>query len=192
MIEKKFTKKGFALLYSILLMSAILFIGVILMNIITKQLIFSTFYRGSETSYYYIANSLINCLNNKPAAFFETSFDLEGNPTDISPKNPSLITCYGQNFNVNMTNNPDGTYTFSSADNTDIIVGSESYKVDFQLTLNIDCLKGSFGLPSTGCDGSSLELTKKNSFTIIATGYNLPSSQSSNPRLVKRSIVSVF
>jgi len=65
---------GFALLYAILLTGAILSVGVILMNIITKQIIFSSVMRNSENSYYYAANSGRECLKhyiNKTDAFFD-------------------------------------------------------------------------------------------------------------------------
>ncbi|MFA5000800.1 MAG: hypothetical protein WC531_01035 [Candidatus Paceibacterota bacterium] len=55
-------KSGFALLYALLITGALVSVGVILMNIITKQLVFSSVGRGSETSYYYLASSGRECL----------------------------------------------------------------------------------------------------------------------------------
>ena len=57
-----FKKQGFALLYAILISGVIALIGVLLVNIITKQLVFSSLARDSEISYYYLANSGRECL----------------------------------------------------------------------------------------------------------------------------------
>ncbi len=69
-------KKGFALLYAILLTSAVLIVGVALINIITRQLILSSLNRNSQTAYYN-ANSIANCLRfyDKVNHFTEFDFD---------------------------------------------------------------------------------------------------------------------
>ena len=73
-MSKLKNKKGFALLYAILLSGAVLAVGVILMNIITKQLSYSSINQKSEVSYYYAANSGRECLEyyagRKPTDYF--------------------------------------------------------------------------------------------------------------------------
>ncbi|MFA6274665.1 MAG: hypothetical protein WCX70_00710, partial [Candidatus Paceibacterota bacterium] len=54
--------KGFTLLYAILLTSAVLVVGVSLINIITRQLILTSLNKNSQIAYYN-ARSVVDCLN---------------------------------------------------------------------------------------------------------------------------------
>jgi hypothetical protein len=92
--------RGFALLYSLLLSGAVLSVGVILMNIITKQLVFSSISRNSEVSYYYLANSGRECLRYYGNDFYTVGFNDSGE-REFSFNNESLsFKCFEQDVNL--------------------------------------------------------------------------------------------
>ncbi|HNZ55581.1 MAG TPA: hypothetical protein PKN73_02570 [Candidatus Paceibacterota bacterium] len=75
-MKKNNNNKGFALLYAVLLTSAVLIVGVTLINIITRQLILSSLNRNSQIAYYN-ANSIANCFRfyDKVNHFTALDFD---------------------------------------------------------------------------------------------------------------------
>jgi len=157
-----YRRSGFALLYAILLTGAVLSVGVILMNIITKQLIFSSVSRQSETSYYYLANSGRECL----VYYLEWTNDIyyteyvsaTENNTIFQPS-PS-INCFGQKISLKSNGNstkPIYTASLEFADNTSL---------DLSIQLNKDCLDDD---SSTTCGGDSL--IGRSSAVILAKGY---------------------
>jgi hypothetical protein len=166
MIEEKikyFVKKslrsrqnGFALLYAILLTGAVLSVGVILMNIITKQLIFSSINRSSEVSYYYAANSGRECLADAIMGDLFVDYDESHN---ASAKSSLTLYCFGQN--IEFTNGGDGVFTPGE----DILFADR--KVDLVVYLNIPCFEG-----LSGCNPSSLNVRERNAYVAIATGYS--------------------
>lgn len=194
--QKYNQKNGFALLYAILLSAVVLMIGVSLMNIIAKQLLFSSFSRGSENSYYYVANSLISCLNNKANTFYQETRDEKGKLIKVEAKlDKKSIKCFGQTLAINGPELKNSVYTYTDNGTQDLQINGKNYKVGFSLAMNIDCIGNFLSFPSTpNCDPRSTngDLTKKNKFVIIATGYNLPASQNNSARMIKRSIVSVL
>lgn len=169
---KIYKNKGFALLYAILLSGAVLTIGVILMSIITKQMVFSSLGKESEITYYYLANSGRECLTFQRKNFlsFGEDFNLE-----IS-KSPVEIEC----FEKKITLSPDisDSNIFSA-----LAVDINGKKVDFRVQFNPNCING--GSCDDG-DGEE-EIIDKYSYIAVAEGY----SGDPGPRVVKRSAVYV-
>lgn len=169
---KIYKNKGFALLYAILLSGAVLTIGIILMSIITKQIVFSSLGKESEITYYYLANSGRECLTSQRGNFLSLndSFDLE-----IS-EDPVEIECFGKNIILT----PDTTdgYIFSA-----LGVNIDDKKVDFRVQFNPNCINGGY---CDDVDGTE-EIIDKYSYIAIAEGY----SGDPGPRVVKRSAVYV-
>lgn len=98
--KSKENLSGFVLLYAILLTGAITTVGVLLVNIITKQLMFSSLNRNSDLTYYYAANAGRECLdywNRKPVGAnhqFRVPF-FPGSPNFNAKANP-FIKCFGK------------------------------------------------------------------------------------------------
>ena len=188
---KDFKNKGFALLYALLLSGAVLTVGVILMNIVTKQLIFSSLNRESESTYYYLANSGRECLLNYASVgqgiFYEISVnDATGDESISFFSSPVEINC-SLAFS---SDNPTGTIILTTSNSTDdypqyVVEGVEiddngvERKLDLSVTFNRDCLLGS-------CEGSNL--IDKSIALLKADGY----SGDSGSRIVKRSAPSVI
>lgn len=141
----KYQQKGFALLYAILLTGAILSVGVILMNIITKQLLFSRLNRESEATYYYLANSGRECLRK---AIIESKFVEVGETSTIIGS--SKINCFNKNIDLSL-----------SADRKTLVAknvrveNASDKQVDFSVTINTDCLDGLNTCSSSGRDSYS-------------------------------------
>lgn len=137
----KYQQKGFALLYAILLTGAILSVGVILMNIITKQLLFSRLNRESEATYYYLANSGRECLRK---AIIESKF-VEVGETSTIIRSSEIINCFNKNIDLSL-----------SADGKTLVVknvgveNAPDKQVDFSVTINTDCLDGLVTCLSSG------------------------------------------
>lgn len=158
---------GFALLYALLLTGAVLSVGVILMNIITKQLIFSSINRSSEVSYYYAANSGRECLADAITKELFIEYDEYYNSI---LKNSLTLNCF--NKEISLTKDSDDKFTSSD-------VTFEGRKVDLVVYVNAPCLDN-----EDGCDLESPDITKKYKYVAIATGY---SDNTGGPRSTKRS-----
>ena len=166
MAHNSIKEKGFALLYSILLAGAVLAIGVILMNIITKQLVYSSLNNQSELAYYYDANSGRECLQHYADKYPSTATEYVNGPFykrtgpatfDFSPE--VTFNCFEQP--VTMTQTPVGgnkvSYTATPVNLPD------KSKIEMTVTFNKDCLAH---LPA--CTGTALE--DKNRVVMKATG----------------------
>ncbi len=194
-------EKGFALLYAILLTGAVLTVGVILMNIITKQLIFSSLNRNSEVSYYYLANSGRECLryfvNKKSTVFYkvEVSEDEEGDPinTIVFKENPQ-INCFvnqsGQSENISLiidnANQQKPTYCSSQDGSTcgevQVKDGLINRKIKLTVQFNKSCMPG-----GSGCGGT--QLIDRAKAVMTSEGY---SNEVVSGRTTKRTAVSVI
>ena len=187
---KDFKNKGFALLYALLLSGAVLTVGVILMNIVTKQLIFSSLNRESESTYYYLANSGRECLWHYASIgegiFYEMSFDNVTKNELITFYSSAVIDCSLASDGAGSPGTITLTTDDSSANHPQYVVeGVEiddngiERKLDLSVTFNRDCLLGS-------CEGSNL--IDKSIALLKADGY----SGDSGSRIVKRSAPSVI
>ncbi|MFA5023195.1 MAG: hypothetical protein WC385_02350 [Candidatus Paceibacterota bacterium] len=184
-----FKNKGFALLYAVLLSGAVLTVGIILMNIITKQLVFSSFNRESETTYYYLANSgrecLLNYASNGQGVFYEITAtdDASGHPIETITFNQTAnIQCSlsGGNIVLNIVNSASAPYPEYKAAGIIIDDNGVTRKLDLLVRFNRECIL-------TGvCDGTDL-LSKSVAF-LVSDGY----SGSSGERIVKRSAPSII
>lgn len=144
----KYQQKGFALLYAILLTGAILSVGVILMNIITKQLLFSSLNRESEATYYYLANSGRECVEK-----IVENNSLVGLDDDLNAyinSGPVNLNCFDRN---DIILSLEGGKTFV-ARNIEVN-GSPDKKVDFSVTVNINCLNEDPSCVQSGKDSYS-------------------------------------
>lgn len=158
-------KKGFALLYAILLTGAVLSVGVILMNIITKQLIFSSVSRQSEISYYYLANSGRECLRHylvdlgdRNNSFYRLK--CPDGVCDLTFFSGAEIKCLGGD--VLLTKGGDPTKpTFSGKLNLD-----SNQVVDFIVQINANCLN-----PNADCSGGENLIDNANA-VMRASGYS--------------------
>ena len=168
--------KGFALLYALLLTGAVLTVGVILMNIITKQLIFSSVNRKSETSYYYLANSGRECL-----AYSLENTDLFFNVNDEGDyEYPASvnITCLGQEIKLDQQPGNTSVAIYSSPS-----VPVEDNK--FSLNLSVEIRKACFE-DRNACNNSGGTLER--AFAVVkAEGGNL-----TGPQQTKRAAVTAL
>ena len=166
-------KKGFALLYAILLTGAILTIGVALMNIITKELVYSSVSRNSEVSFYYIANSGKECLLHHNITGVFAPYNLDTEEYELAGTGFS-INCFGEEIPM-IKNGAE----FSFSGNIDI--DGQPRLVNLSIYKNIPCLNGGM------CSGPAL---KDRFGTVIRVdGF---SGVSGSGRLTKRTIVSVI
>jgi len=168
---KSKNKKGFALLYAILLTSAVLIVGVSLINIITQQLILTSLNKGSQIAYYN-ARSIVSCLD-----FFDNKdYFLEYSETEAgqvdSVKSSAVIRCLAiSNSDLNLNSNQDlenpNVYYFGNSLN---LGNNGSVKLKF--AYNLDHLKD----PTySGCDQIGADETFESSCARIITveGSNL-------------------
>lgn len=173
----KLKTSGFALLYAILLAGAITSVGVILMNIITKQIIFSSLGRSSDIAYYYLASSGRECLVanfNKPNKF--KGFNLSTGKMFF--KDIVEVSCFSD-IPVTFTKIPSMSGLYKYSGSFDI----ESYKVDITLYANENCLKD-----YNDCGGE--DIYHKNTAVIESIGYS--SSEANNPRRLTRKAVTII
>jgi len=182
-------KQGFALLYSILISGVIALIGILLVNIITRQLIFSSLSRDSEISYYYLANSGRECLEynlstNQSSFYRKVMISPPGDlvttyRVDHSP-GPIQISCFATD-DVSLTLDPNSPPDKPAYFVTGMVVheGAVTRYVDLKVQFNESCILGA-------CSGDSL--LDKSRGVITVSGYN----QISGPYATKRTAVSVF
>ena len=166
---------GFALLYAILLTGTILVVGVLLMNIITKQLIYSSIGKNSETAYYYVANSIRECVGyNELSNDKFTLWDDSGLAVPVTDE-PSF-PCLGVDL---VFSEPvlvvEDIYKYFLSNQT-INIGGNNYLVDVDVYKNYPCEN------SSSCSG--VNLYNKYATVIIVSGYS-----QSGPREVKRTTV---
>lgn len=164
-------KNGFALLYALLISGAVLTIGVILMNIITKQLIFSSLNRSSEITYYYLANSGRECLSQAIAKEAAGGFIEEDDKGDIYVYSDDyLLNCFDSLITLIKNGN-----TFSKEYQL-----ADGKIMKLQVQVNIDCIKD-----SSRCAGPGL--IGKYKYVATSEGYSGPAGD----RTVKRTTVYV-
>ncbi len=115
-------KTGFALLYAILLTSVVLLVGVSLMNILTKQIIYSSLNQNSQVAYY-AANAGRECLlfNHKNHSFVNSNQDPYTGDVSFSFNESVSIQCAEVSliFNLAQGENNIGTYTTNNDFNFD-------------------------------------------------------------------------
>lgn len=178
----KTRKNGFALLYAILLSGALLLVGVILMNIITKQLVYSSINKKSEASYYYAANSGRECLMyyavNHPAfdAFFPGNpyfYEINGDGS-YSFVSSNTFNCFGQPITMDQAPPDNGKYTFTT--NSPVSLGDN--KIQLKVVFNTHCLAG---LDPSSCTGDLLE--DKNNVVVWSLGSSNTTGLRSTRRL---------
>lgn len=170
--------KGFALLYAILLSGALLLVGVILMNIITKQLVYSSINKKSEASYYYAANSGRECLmhyaiNNAEEDDFDPSIPHFYNNADYSFLASNTFSCFERSITMTRKSDDGNKVVYE----TDSPVLLDDNKIDLKVTFNRACLDID---PLTLCEGDQLE--DKNS--VVA--WSLGSSNTTGLRSTRR------
>lgn len=175
----KYQQKGFALLYAILLTGAILSVGVILMNIITKQLLFSSINRNSEISYYYAANSGRECLQYHARENFDKFYEYSDNRIEF--KTQATINCFG-NKNINMINVLGSGDIVSYTGN---LVLADGTKIDLTIKFNKSCLV--YPRLNTCDTNNNGDLFKNVEYVVQADGYNA----SAGDRVAKRTAVLV-
>jgi len=174
--------KGFALLYAILLAGAVLSIGMILMDIITKQLVLSSINRNSEISYYYSAHSGRECLKYYISNTDEFYIDEDGT-INYFP-NPTL-RCLGADSALGITmtqieSTDPNKIIYTSSGNISLSNGTAVFlKVEFRKACQ---------LKRQDCTG---ETAIDKAWAIAqADGFNL--ADLNNPRATKRTAISVF
>lgn len=172
----KYQQKGFALLYAILLTGAILSVGVILMNIITKQLLFSSINRNSEISYYYAANSGRECLQyvakNNSDSFYEFL-----NENNVSFKQSATFTCFGESIKMEKDSVPGNIIAYKGK------LDLDKTTIDLSIKFNKSCL-----LHEGPClNDSNGKIFKKALYFIQVDGSNLGSEN----RVAKRTAIFV-
>ena len=118
MVFKRNKKTGFVILYAVIVASVVSLSGILLGNIIVKQIILSSIGRESQFAYYE-ANSVDECIENavNRAQFGFFLSGLEGGQADFFEEaNPSFL-CNVQNFDTNPPGEVGGDKVF------DLIVG---------------------------------------------------------------------
>lgn len=172
-------KNGFALLYAVLLTGIILTIGLGLSAIIAKQIVLSSTGAASQAAYY-AANTGKECILNwginggrDENGLFLTAFggyvvDPESGENVYYPIDEDEllghIVCGGENIDVNPN------------------IESDS------VTFNLE----EFGINFDGqevCVKTDVFLYPDKPSQVVSTGYNLPCSETGNPRRVEREII---
>lgn len=184
-------KKGFALLYAILLTSAVLIVGVSLINMITRQLVLTSLNRNSQIAYYN-SRSMTECLDfylTKSGYFLEIDNETGevGGVKDeetiecgfSSAQNSKIIlasdTLGGSDSNIYFF---DGETDFEKNGDED---GSSRFKVYF----NLDNL--SLDSNYEGCGEETIEDSfEKSCAKVIRTSGSNFSLGNTNPRKVER------
>ncbi|MCX6713585.1 MAG: hypothetical protein NTV48_00565, partial [Candidatus Vogelbacteria bacterium] len=173
------------LLFAILISGVVSIVGILLINIVTKQLIFSSVNRDSEISYYYLANSGRECLEYNLASnlssFFKKPLIFAGHPRvyNVVFQSPPTLSCFGTDDVVLLVDDTDSEVPIYSTNNVLVSDGSVSRYVDFQVQFNKKCILGD-------CVGDSL--LDKSIAVMTVNGYNLKSG----PRATKRTAVSMY
>jgi hypothetical protein len=178
--NKNFKKKGFALLYAILLSGSVLTVGIILMNIITKQLVYSSVNRNSELAYYYAANSGRECLDYFAGQNYNRTFYSKNKLGDFTFKNPVRLKCLGQNqITFNGPNRDASNPNLQIYTSSDLTMGNSSVKLT--VTFNEQCLKN-----PVSC-AQKTSLTERYGTVMVADGF----SSAPNSKMAKRTAISV-
>lgn len=183
-------KKGFALLYAVLVAGVVLAVGLLLGSIISKNIMLSTLIKNSQISYY-SADSGRDC-----AIFWDVyneSFDPSipagvinlikcsgDSPQEISPTSLTFDS-YPNKFLLPLgIDMDDPAWIFSFSFNSDLSSGQTA-------CTKVDVIK--YGV---GCN-TDLYACKT---VIVSSGYNFPCGSSGNPpttpRTVERSIVTRY
>lgn len=172
---KIYKNKGFALLFAILLSGAVLTIGIILMNIITKQLVFSSLSKESEITYYYLANSGRECLSLQKNNF-RYSDGLEYFPI----QEDVTVNCLDKDIVLSYSSGQ-GFVTYTKEN-----IEFDGKFLSFKVQVNSACLNGE----EVGCDNNNGEdeIIDRYSYVMIVEGY---SGESGANRTVKRTAVYV-
>lgn len=174
-----FNKKGFVLLYALLVSSVILGVGASLVNIVTKQVILSTVGRDSQFAYY-AADAGAKCAafwNSSPVNVFGLiSEDQNGDPYIIPPDfgdglfgGEEAVFCRGSYQNVS-----------NDLSSNDTIMVS-NFQVDFVSGSQRTC-----ALVEVSKDANT------GSVRIISNGYNTACDDTANDRRIERTVVTEF
>lgn len=154
------------------------------MNIITKQLVFSSLSRNSETSFYYAANSGRECLKH----YLDQDAFIDYDPTAPIPNTLKFgditIDCFGVDrsaeFVFKKLPGPfPGTYKYESGV-LPVNIGGKDLFIGLSVVINLDRLNGSNKVMS-----GTLE---KFNYLAIADGYN-QDPLTGGSRLTKRSMI---
>ncbi|MFA6254165.1 MAG: hypothetical protein WC640_02875 [Candidatus Paceibacterota bacterium] len=195
--HKKIFGKGFVLLYAILLTGVVTVVGIVLMNILTKQIIFSSIGQGSESAYYYTANSGRECANafsKVPGKFYSCSTVFApplGANTTCEP-NPEAISlsCFNVGFNLDADsptiNGGIYQYQFHPAN-----IAGTSGSIDLLVSVNPSCLGKKMSIPRHDCAPSGDPVYNRYGLVIESSGYSMPIEQANNPRRIKRTAIMV-
>ncbi len=193
-----FKKQGFALLYAILISGVIAIVGIILVNITTKQIVFSSLSRNSEISYYYLANSARECLEHyvalNPGYMFYNKdwIDPSNHPlgtrvifTDTTSA-PLKLSCFGTKYDVELfLNSADPNYPiYRTNGNVTINDVAGSRQVNLSVQFNSDCVLNLGHCPNS----TGTSLITKNRAVITTYGQN-PSTGS---QVTRRTAVAAF
>ena len=194
-------KRAFALLYAVLISGVVLAVGVSLMDIITKQLVFSSISKSSESAYYYAAYSGANCLYYLDSQDdFMTCRPRHGLiPASCAPTNPypGSLNCFnpvitpgppvslgsGQwriSIPADLPSKPSDAFDLPSSPAGNFSLSMTIYK-------NTNCILGRMTNHSYQCTGPNL-IDRKGT-VIVVDGYNLPKAEVGNPRRIKRTVL---
>lgn len=180
-------KKGFALLYAVLLTSAVLVVGVSLINIITQQLVLTSLNKNSQIAYYN-ARSVVNCLNFFEEKDYFVNYGVGGQVESI--KNSTSVLCRAiSESEVSLTStNDSGSPIFYFSESFDLDP-SRGGSVILRFAFNLDNLQD---LSYSGCDEIQEGQTFESSCTKVVTvnGSNM-SLSSINPRKAERTSLSI-
>ncbi len=173
--------RGIAILYAVLLTSVILSIGLLLMDIVTKQIILASTGRNSQAAFY-AANLGVECVkywDNKEAfGFVEADLWSKENRLYDDPEDP-LITCAGGEIPA--------SWIEEVSDSQD-----QSFSTKFRIERPNACIKMSIkkDINFLNYQGESCSETDSCGDTLImVSGYNTFCDDiNDNPRTLERSI----
>ncbi|HPI24537.1 MAG: hypothetical protein BWY53_00753 [Parcubacteria group bacterium ADurb.Bin326] len=174
-------KKGFALLYAILLTSAVLIVGVSLINIITRQLILTSFNRNSQIAYYN-SRSMTECLDfyvTKNSYFLQIDNET-GAPTGV--KDSEEIQCGFLSDNITLNSSLVGGDIYIFEGKTNFADSGSSY---FKVYYNLDNLYINSNYDGCGDEVISDSFQESCAKVIRTSGSNF-ALDNSNPRKVER------
>lgn len=106
----KDNESGFVLLYAVLVTMVVVTVGVLMINIVTRQIVLSSVSKNSQISYY-AANAGFECSNYyKLQRVWGVINNIDG---FIPPEQNIQVECLGQSKNLNNLASPDYLYEWS-------------------------------------------------------------------------------
>lgn len=165
-------KKGFVLLYAVLAVTVILAVGLLLTNIITKQILLSTTGRDSQFAYY-AADSMRECvfywhIEKGAFGYIEENNFINKDYSNPVQTVPYTINCFDKDIEVN--DNSGGNFELAPIN---ITSGSKTM-----------CVKGNITRNLTANPGEQTE--------IRVSGYNVDCDNTNSLRAVERTVVTRF